>query len=228
MGLNWSQWDDSMVTPGVMIFCSYYLAGPKCPNVEISITRPFANQIRQSKTDQRYSAWDHDETHPCWYEISEACSNRHSSFKFPACTNKGRNDQRRSSSSMARSVEHSTILSEFVTRVLVTMVIYRMMLQYTKILQPSAFVVCFCSLETVKTYSRRRGSRSDKNVCMQVAINLLFNPLRTGIFSCFRCHLLTFLFKINFYQMKNCQEHVRVSNVLDPDLGPNCLQRSLA
>ena len=58
-----------------------------------------------------------------------------------------------------------------------------------------------------------------------------------GNFSCLCCRLLNF-FKINFFQ-KYFQESntIRVSNSLDPnqylhsvgpDLGPNCLQRSLA
>ena len=129
---------------------------------------------------------------------------------------------------MARSVEHSTILSEFVTRVLVAMVIYRMMLQYTKILQPSAFVVCFCSLETVNICSRRRGSRSDQKMfACRLKLICCLTLCEQGFFM-LSLSSADFFFKINFYQIKTFRNTIRVSNVLDPDLGPDLLPRSLA
>ena len=65
-------------------------------------------------------------------------------------------------------------------------------------------------------------------------INELINSECWVIFPCFCCRLLTF-FIISF-QKNSFRNTIRVSNCLDPDqdrhsvspdLGPNCLQRSL-
>ena len=64
---------------------------------------------------------------------------------------------------------------------------------------------------------------------------MLITLCMLGIFSCF-CRLQMF-FNIPFFSKYSVKNNIRVSNSLDPDLarrsvgpdlGPNCLQRSLA